>query len=324
MGEFDLIERYFAKPAGSSALVRLGIGDDCALLAPRAGHELAISTDMLVAGRHFFPDVDPSALGWKALAVNLSDLAAMGATPHAFTLALALPEVVPAWLEAFSQGLFACASQFGCTLIGGDTTRGPLNICITIFGEVPAGTAVRRAGARAGDDIWVSGSPGVAALGLRVRSGELQAAGLDVASLFGALDRPQPRVATGVALRGLASAMIDVSDGLLADLGHVLVASGGLGAVVDVDALPMHASLRAQPAALALQCILAGGDDYELCCCAPPTVRDRLSAAVAASGVTLTRIGITTAQGGITLIDRHGAPLQGIDAVRFKGYDHFD
>ncbi len=215
----------------------LGIGDDCALLQPSPGMQLAISTDMLVEGRHFFARADPYQLGHKCLAVNLSDLAAMGAQPLAYTLALALPEANPDWLAPFAQGMFALADQHGCSLIGGDTTKGPLNICITIFGELPPGQALRRAAAQAGDDLWVSGTLGDARLALAGYTGEIS---LDKATLETAAQRmhaPTPRVALGLALRGVAHAAIDISDGLIGDLGHILKASGA-GATVLADMLP--------------------------------------------------------------------------------------
>src|SRR5881398_226584 len=223
LGEFELIARYFTRPARRATV---GVGDDCALVQPTPGTTLAVSTDMLVEGRHFLSTVDPRALGHKALAVNLSDLAACGAQPLAFTLALALPQVDEAWLAGFAQGLFALADAHDCELVGGDTTRGPLAIGITVFGEVPAGRALLRSGARAGDDLWVSGSVGDARLALEAFRGtvSLPQEVFDAARLR--LERPQPRVALGLALRGLATAAIDVSDGLLGDLGHVLQRSG--------------------------------------------------------------------------------------------------
>ena len=324
MGEFELIKRYFDRPiAPGHAAIHLGIGDDCALLAPRPGHELAISTDMLVAGRHFLVDVDAAALGWKALAVNLSDLAAMGAAPLAFTLALALPEANPGWLDGFSRGLFECAQPFDCCLIGGDTTRGPLNICITIFGELPAGQALRRSGARVGDDIWVTGQLGAAALGLALLRGEVDAAGLpDAGALRAALERPQARVKAGMALRGVASAMIDVSDGLLGDLGHLLAASGQLGAVIDVEALPIPAGLRMQADDLRTAYALAGGDDYELCFTAAPSLMPAVLSACAGALLPVCRIGQVEAPGAVRLTDARGARWP-VSAAGLKGYDHF-
>ncbi|MDA0190964.1 MAG: thiamine-phosphate kinase, partial [Proteobacteria bacterium] len=224
-GEFALIDRHFARPTPSAVL---GPGDDCALLAPTPGMELAVTTDMLVAGTHFFADTDPRQLGWKTLAVNLSDLAAMGAVPRWALLAGSLPAADEDWIAAFADGFFACARRYGVDLVGGDTTRGPLNLCVTALGEVPPGTALRRDGARAGDDLWVSGQPGLAALGLAHLRGELVLSGALLGRCLSALQRPLPRVELGRALRerGLAHAAIDVSDGLLADLGHLLERSG--------------------------------------------------------------------------------------------------
>ena len=231
MSEFDLIARYFTRPAARAVL---GVGDDCALLLPSPGMQLAISSDMLVEGRHFFADVDPFSLGHKALAVNLSDLAACGARPLAFTLALALPRVDEAWLKPFSRGLLALADAHGCELVGGDTTQGPLNICITVFGEVPRGQALLRSGARAGDDLYVSGTLGDARLALEVLRGRVAASAPVLAAARLRLEQPTPRVALGLALRGLATAAIDVSDGVLGDLGHILKLSG-VGATVETD-----------------------------------------------------------------------------------------
>lgn len=262
LGEFDLIQQYFARPGS-------GIGDDCALLTPSPGCQWLVSTDMLVAGRHFFPDVDPEALGHKTLAVNLSDLAACGATPRACFLALALPPERAAdadWLAAFARGFHALAERHGVVLAGGDTTAGPLNLCVTVMGEAPLGSALLRSGARPGDAIWVSGPLGNARLALEVMQGRADA---PLAPLRAALERPQPRVALGLALRGRASSCIDLSDGLLGDLGHVLKASG-VGATLDWAALPRGEALAAQPPEVQLRCLLAGGDDYELLFTAPP------------------------------------------------------
>src|SRR5690349_11072295 len=224
MSEFGLIDRFFTRPARDPA-VRLGVGDDAAIVAPAPGCELAISVDMLVEGRHFLADVDPEALGHKTLAVNLSDLAAMGATPRWALLAGALPDANEAWLAAFSRGLFALAERFDVALIGGDTTRGPRNLCVTIIGELPAGTAITRAGARAGDDIWVSGTLGDAMLALAALHGRTPLAPAELGALRVRLERPEPRVALGEKLRGVASAALDVSDGLTGDLAHILDAS---------------------------------------------------------------------------------------------------
>jgi thiamine-monophosphate kinase len=259
MGEFDLITRYFKRPATRSPL---GVGDDCALLAPAAGMQLAVSSDMLVEGRHFLSTVDPARLGHKALAVNLSDLAACGAKPLAFTLALALPGVDEPWLEGFSRGLFALADAHGCELVGGDTTRGPLNICITVFGEVPAGAALLRSRARAGDDIWVSGTLGDARLALEVFRGTIVLSAEAFESTRMRMEQPTPRVALGQALRGIASSAVDVSDGLIGDLGHIL-GSSGVGATLDADAAT--ALIAAEAPGLRTEllrtCALSGGDD---------------------------------------------------------------
>jgi thiamine-monophosphate kinase len=320
--EFGIISRYFTGRQRHTQSL-LGIGDDCALLAPASGHALAVSTDMLVAGRHFFADVDPAALGHKALAVNLSDLAAMGAAPRAFTLALALPEADPAWLQAFSDGLFGVANRFGCELIGGDTTAGPLNICITVFGDVTGAGALTRAGALVDDDVWVSGALGDARLALGALRGEwpLDAAALREARA--ALERPTPRVALGLALRGLASAALDISDGLAGDLRHIVEASK-LDAMVDADALPCSPLLAGQAAALRRQCTMAGGDDYELCFTAPAAARAEVVAAGLRVGVPVTRIGKMTrpAPGESPAMrwrDGAGAPLDS----DFTGFDHF-
>ena len=318
LSEFDLIKQYFVRARPSRAT--LGIGDDCALLTPGAGMQMAISSDMLVEGRHFFAGADARMLGHKCLAVNLSDLAAMGAKPLAFTLALALPQAERAWLAPFSQGLFALADAFDCELIGGDTTRGPLTICITIFGELAPGQAMRRAGAVAGDDVWVSGTLGDARLALAGYRAELP---LDAASLCLAAPRmhlPSPRIALGRALAeaGLAHAALDISDGLAGDLGHILEASG-VGATLDADALPAGPALAMQARALRRRFCVAGGDDYELCFTAAPQQRDAIIAAGARCATALTRIGAIDAAPGLRFIDADGRPL----ALDMAGFDHF-
>jgi len=316
LGEFDLIARFFTRPVRRAAL---GVGDDCALLpAPAADEQLAVSSDMLVEGRHFLTDADPEALGHKALAVNLSDLAAVGAQPLAFTLALALPQADTAWLEAFARGLFALADAHAIELVGGDTTRGPRNLCITVLGTVPQGQALLRSGARPGDDLWVSGTVGDARLALGHRLGEWALAPADQTETFARMDRPAPRVALGLALRGVAHAAIDVSDGLLADLGHILRRSG-VGATVDADACPATAALRAQPLQRRRLCQLAGGDDYELLFTAAPAARDAVKAAAAQAATAVTRIGRIASQPGLRLIDAHGQVLDNA----FAGFDHF-
>lgn len=321
MGEFELIADYFARPARRAAL---GVGDDCALLAPTPGMQLAVSSDMLVEGRHFLPTVDPAALGHKALAVNLSDLAAVGAKPLAFTLALALPVVDAAWLAAFSRGLFALADAHGCELVGGDTTRGPLNICVTVFGEVPAGGALLRSGARAGDDLWVSGTLGDARLALEVFCGTLAVPAEVFAAARARMERPTPRVALGQALRGIATSAIDVSDGLAGDLGHVLRASG-VGATLEADAAAARVAARGAPgmeafdAATWRSLALAGGDDYELAFTAPAAARAAVEAAGRAAGTPVTRIGRIEAEPGLRIVDAQGAPV----TQRFASFDHF-
>ncbi len=315
--EFDLIRRYFTRTATHSDL---GVGDDAALLRPRPGMQLAVSTDMLVAGTHFFADTDPRALGWKALAVNVSDLAAMGAEPRWALLALALPAADEAWIGALADGFFDCAARYGIDLIGGDTTRGPLTLGVTIAGEVPAGQAITRAGARAEDDVWVSGQPGLAALGLAQLRGNAALAADLRARCLDALHRPQPRTELGLALRGLAGAMLDVSDGLLGDLGHILERSG-VGAIIELDALPLSVPLAAcGDEALARRCVLAGGDDYELLFTAPPAHRQAIGAIGARLALPLTRIGaITASAGGVLLRASNGR----LSPSAFYGYDHF-
>jgi thiamine-monophosphate kinase len=302
----------------------LGIGDDCALIAPAPGEMLAISTDMLVEGRHFFPDIDPHALGHKALAVNLSDLAAMGAQPLGFTLAFALPKPREDWLEAFSAGMFELADRYGCELIGGDTTAGPLNLCLTVFGSVQRDAALRRDAAQAGDDIWVSGTPGDARAGLGLMRGEWQTSEPYAEHFRRALEYPEPRVALGLALRGVARAALDVSDGLAGDLRHILERSH-LCATIDVDALPLSPALARLPRELQLQCALAGGDDYELCFTAAPEQRMAVESAAQHAGVRATRIGTMSsltspeAAPAIHWRDAAGTPLN----LTLQGFDHF-
>jgi thiamine-monophosphate kinase len=316
--EFDLIARYFAKPTPQAVL---GPGDDCALLAPAPGMELAITTDMLVSGVHFLPDTDPQQLGWKTLAVNLSDLAAMGAKPRWALLAGSLPEADEQWIAAFAEGLFACAKRYGVDLVGGDTTRGPLNLCITALGEVPAGKALRRDGAQVGDDLWVSGQPGLAALGLAQLQGKTQLPAALASRCISALQRPLPRIELGLALQngGLANAAIDVSDGLFADLGHILERSG-VAAEVFGTQLP-YLPPGADPV-LARQCQLAGGDDYELAFSAAPAKRLELAELAARLDLPLWRFGriIAGNTGALSLLDENGHPLP----IDRKGFDHFD
>lgn len=314
--EFDLIARFFTRPAPNAVL---GVGDDAALLAPTPGTELVVSTDMLVAERHFFAETDPCDLGHKTLAVNLSDLAAMGAIPRWATLALALPEANEAWLAEFSRGWFELAERFGVSLVGGDTTRGPLNLCVTVMGEAPAGRALRRSGARANDGIWISGDLGAAALAVAHLSGQVHLDAADAALCQERLQRPEPRVVLGNLLCCVAHAAIDLSDGLLADLGHILDASG-VGAEIEFDRLPAHPVLvakRSDP--LVRRCLLAGGDDYELCFTAPPGRERAILAVAQAAGVPVCRIGRVMAEPGLIVLDGDGRDM----AVRETGFDHF-
>ncbi|WP_294770460.1 thiamine-phosphate kinase [uncultured Rhodoferax sp.] len=331
MGEFELIARYFQRPTRPlDAGVALGVGDDCALLQPSPDMQWAVSSDMLVSGRHFFPDVDPRTLGHKALAVNLSDLAACGARPRAFTLALALPEARAEWLQAFADGLFALADAHGCALVGGDTTRGPLNLCITVFGEVPPGQALLRSGARPGDDLYVSGTLGDAALALQGLQGRVALPPAVLAQARQRLELPTPRVALGLALRGIASAAADVSDGLLGDLGHILQRSGvgvTLESEVAINLLAARAHLTGadghfpsqEAHARALQCVLAGGDDYELVFTAPPDRAAAVQAAAQASGTPVTRLGRIDDAPGLRVMDGQGQALSGT----WASFDHF-
>ncbi|MES2099298.1 MAG: thiamine-phosphate kinase [Pseudomonadota bacterium] len=315
LGEFDLIAKYFTRTVTRAAL---GVGDDCALFTTSPGMQLAVSSDMLVEGRHFLPTVAPDRLGHKALAVNLSDLAACGAKPVAFTLALAMPRVDERFLEGFARGLLALADEHECELIGGDTTQGPLNLCITVFGEVPQGAALLRSGAQAGDDLYVSGTLGDARLALEAFRGNVALAGDAFERVRLAMERPQPRIALGLALRGIATSAIDVSDGLLGDLAHVLRRSG-LGADLRADALPRSDVLRALPEALQRTCTLAGGDDYELVFTAPPAHAAQVGVAARVANVAVTRIGSVSAAAGLRLIDRDGRALPNT----FGSFDHF-
>ena len=314
LGEFELIRRFFERPPKRALL---GIGDDCALLAAPARHAaLAVTTDMLVCDRHFLADAPPASIGHKALAVNLSDLAAMGAAPVGFTLALALPQVDEAWLAEFSAGLLALASATGCELLGGDTTRGPLTISITAIGEVPPRAALRREAAQAGDDVWVSGSLGAAALAVREAL-----AGRPLPEAHPArirMERPQARLSLGLALRSLAHAAIDVSDGLISDLGHICERSR-LGADIDWSVVPTDESLAALPEQERLELALSGGDDYELLFTAKPSRRDAIQALRDRLGLAVTRIGKTSERLGIRITDANAkaVPLQR------GGFDHF-
>jgi len=325
LSEFDIIRSFFTRSAPATVL---GVGDDAALIRPASGMELAVSTDMLISGRHFFEDVDPYKLGHKSLAVNLSDMAAMGARPRWATLSLALPESIvqkdEPWLRAFADGFFALAHTHQVDLIGGDTTNGPLNICVTIIGEVPQGKALRRSSARPGDDIWVSGCLGDAALALAYRKkkimlqpGEVEATEVEV--LMAALEMPTPRVELGQRLIGLAHSAIDISDGLLADLGHILECSR-VAAVVRIDQIRRSAVMEKHfPYPFAIECLLAGGDDYELCFTVPSSERTKVELLSREEGIPLTRIGSIEEGEDLVVLDSSGRTV----ATEVKGYDHF-
>ena len=315
--EFALIERYFTRPARKALL---GVGDDCALVQTPPGTALAITTDMLVCGTHFLPDTDPRLLGHKSLAVNLSDLAAMGAEPEWFTLSLSLPAIDDEWLSAFSDGLLTLADAYDIELIGGDTTRGPLTISVTAAGVVIAAQALRRDGASINEDVWVSGTTGDAALGLAHLQGRVALDADAQRHCIERLHRPQPRIELGKALRGIATSAADVSDGLLADLGHILERSG-MSAEVQFDLLPRSTPLQScVDQALAAACLIGGGDDYELVFTAPAERRDAVSAAGAAAGVPVTRIGcIVAGAPRAQLLDAAGRPM----AAGPAGFDHF-
>lgn len=310
--EFDLINRIRNR-ASSRADVRLGIGDDAALLVVPNGHELAVSTDTLNAGVHFEHNVEPMDLGWKALAVNLSDLAAMGARPAWCTLALSLPEPDMAWVDGFIDGFLGIAAQYRVALVGGDITRGPLSICVTVMGTVEAGKALQRNAAREGDDIWVTGTLGDAAAALA----QLQAGGVADPALRMRLDRPSPRVALGLAIRDIAHACIDLSDGLIQDLTHVCAASG-VGAQIQVDELPASTALAQRSQGDTRRGEQAcGGDDYELCFTAPLEVRERIASI--SPDLPATRIGRIVSGSGVRLVDRNGEEW----TPPRSGYAHF-
>lgn len=314
MSEFSLIAKYFTRETRAD----LGVGDDAALISVSPGHQLAVAADMSVSGTHFFPEADPFAIGWKAMAVNISDMAAMGAEPRWATLSIALPGIDEDWLAGFSSGLFDCADAFGVSLIGGDTTRGPLNVAISLLGEVPYGQALQRTGAKVGDDIWVSGVLGRAALWLQYRLGNIRLSEEEATALAMAMHHPQPRVTLGLSLRGLAHAALDISDGLLADLGHILQASG-VGARLDWQSVPkpeLPHSTVSEP--VLQQAVLAGGDDYELCFTASSAHRTMLSDLAHKLALPITRIGEITAEPGLQVLNG-SAVMQ----VSEKGYSHF-
>jgi thiamine-monophosphate kinase len=330
IGEFDLIERFFKAGADSmspNSRVGLGIGDDCALIHSSANEEIAITTDMLVEGRHFFAGADPELLGRKALAVNLSDLAAMGATPLGFTLALALPSADPGWLEGFSKGLFSIAKHFSCSLIGGDTTAGPLTISITAFGSLPKGEAIRRSGAKPGDDIWVSGELGDARLALAALRHEIKLTELELKQIAHRMHQPTPRVELGTRLRGVANAALDISDGLLGDLKHILSQSK-VDAQIWIDQLPKSAILLKQDSSIQNQFAACGGDDYEICFTADKDQRDSIKQISKNLNLPLTRIGQTVASKSdaakIEILNSDGNQFSDAETkVLMKSFDHF-
>ena len=321
MSEFALIDRFF-KRVPRDAAVRIGIGDDAAVITPSAGMELAASVDMLVEGRHFLQGSDPVRLGHKTLAVNLSDMAAMGATPRWALLAGALPDEDPEWIAAFMSGFEALATAFNVELVGGDTTRGPRNLCVTILGEVPAGTALTRVGANVGDDVYVSGTLGNAAAALAGLTSRTRFEAETLATLRLRLEAPTPRVALGSTLRGIATSCIDVSDGLVGDLGHILEASSA-GAHLSLALIPRHPAVDAKLAgperSAALQWLLAGGDDYELCFTAPRATAGRIEALAKELALPLTRIGMVRAERDLVVDDERGRPLASLP----RPFDHF-
>jgi thiamine-monophosphate kinase len=316
LSEFELIAKFFTRPVRHTVL---GVGDDAALVSVRPEWELVASTDMMVEGVHFFADADAHALGHKLLAVNLSDLAAMGAIPKWAMLAVALPAADAAWTERFANGFFTLAERHDVDLIGGDTTRGPRNLCVQIMGEVEAGKALRRNGAKPGDDIWVSGHLGDAAAAVAHRKGELQLRGAALAHCMGRLDKPAPRVELGRGLVGVAHAAIDISDGLVADLGHICEQSG-VGAQVAFDSIPCSPELMSlrgyEPVVRAL---LAGGDDYELCFTAPRGERGNIDALSGTMGLPLNLVGTIVPGTGVEVLDGQGRSM----TLEAKGFDHF-
>ena len=314
--EFEIIKRYFTHPTPHTVL---GVGDDAALVKVTKGMELVVSTDMLISGTHFFPDADPYKLGYKALAVNLSDMAAMGAIPRWMTLSLALPKADEEWLKLFSKGYMDLARAQRVDLIGGDTANGPLNICVQIMGEVPAGKALRRDGAKVGDEIWVSGRLGDAALALAHLKNRIRLQAKESQACLKKLHMPTARVALGQQLLGLAHSAIDISDGLLADLGHILERSE-VAAVIEFAALPKSAVLQKYlKHGAALHALLAGGDDYELCFTAPKKNGVKLKKLSRKLRLRLTRIGIIKKGRGLNLLDVAGKRM----ASQAKGYEHF-
>lgn len=316
MDEFALIRRYFASGGAARGDVVLGIGDDAAVLRVPEGHELVVTTDNLVAGVHFPVTLDAESIGYRTLAANLSDLAAMGAEPAWALLAITLPEADENWLERFSRGFFRLAMQHHVALVGGNVAHGPLNIAVTAHGLIPAGAALKRTGAQPGDAIFVTGHPGDAAAGLKlIQSGHTDLRHACVQRFC----FPEPRIAAGVALRGVASSVIDVSDGLLADLSHLLE-GGNIGATLELAALPLSADiLRMETLGAAREYALSGGDDYELCFTVPQNRLSQLDAVAANSGCRVTRIGTIDAESGLHMRDANGV----VRGVNPAGYRHF-
>jgi len=320
LSEFELIRRFFTHRARSAVL---GVGDDAAIVRARRGVDLVVTTDLLLSGRHFRPDAAPVQLGHKALAVNLSDIAAMGAVPRWATLALALPKADVHWLAAFSRGFMRLARRHGVDLIGGDTTRGPLAICVQVIGEVPAGRSLRRDGARVADEVWVSGQLGDAGLALAAIAHRVPLSRREQAGIATRLHAPTPRVDLGVALRGIAGSAIDISDGLLADLGHICERSG-VAAVVELERIPCSATMRRHLSrAAARTALIAGGDDYELCFTARRRDRERIVRVARRLHLALTRVGeiVPRRRGAppVSVLDRDGRAL----TPRKTGFDHF-
>jgi thiamine-monophosphate kinase len=325
--EFQLIEHYFCHQGQQRRDVKLGIGDDCALVQVPKNKSLAISCDTLVENVHFYPDMPAFDLGYKSLAVNLSDLAAMGAEPAWMTLALTLPQVNETWLKGFSEGLFEAANYYGVNLIGGDTTRGPLSISITIHGLVPNDTALTRSGAKVGDWIYVTGTLGDSALGLALLGDKQTALPVHTAPthtaehrqyLIGRHYHPTPRVLAGQALRGLASSAIDLSDGLMSDIGHILKASK-VGAVIHVDNIPLSQALSLSVSQSdALSYGLTGGEDYELLFTVPEAQRGALDTALLHAGVSFTQVGQISAGSELKLMAKGVA-----FTPNFTGFEHF-
>lgn len=318
--EFELIQRYFQRKGSPQKDVALGIGDDAALLNPPAGQQLVIAIDTLVHGVHFPENTSPYDIGWKALAVNLSDLAAMGAEPAWFTLALTLPESSESWLTEFSAGLFDLANQYGLALVGGDTTRGPLTVTVQIAGYVPTGKALLRAGANHGDRIFVTGSLGDATLALKMLADHLPESAHDYPDLLERLNLPQPRIKEGCAIRGIASCAIDISDGILADLQHMLDASG-TGAEIYLNQIPYSSQARKLMASHPdiRNSLLTGGDDYELCFCVPPAKLEQLEQIASDNHLQFTEIGQISDTKGLSCFDEAGKVVE----IDVRGYTHF-